>query len=234
MPVVNRIADMTEELAGWRRHLHANPELAFEEHDTSRFVVERLREIGVDDIQQGMAGTGVVALIHGQDGPADSPEHRIALRADMDALPMQEKTGLNHASTREGAMHACGHDGHTTILLGTAKYLAETRNFKGTAVLIFQPAEEFGGGAQVMIQQGLFEKHPVRSVWGLHNSPSLPVGTIGTRTGPSMAAVDDFRIEIQGKGGHAARPQDSIDPIFIGNQIYNALQGIISRSTDPI
>ena len=234
MPVVNRIADMVDELTGWRRHLHANPELAFEEHDTSRFVVERLREIGVDDIQQGMAGTGVVALIHGQDGPADDAQNRIALRADMDALPMQEKTGLNHASTREGAMHACGHDGHTTILLGAAKYLTETRNFKGTAVLIFQPAEEFGGGAQVMIEQGLFKEYPVRSVWGLHNSPALPVGTIGTRTGPSMAAVDDFRIEIQGKGGHAARPQDSIDPIFIGNQIYNALQGIISRSSDPI
>ena len=234
MPVVNRIADMTEQLTRWRRHLHANPELAFKEHDTSRFVVERLREIGVDDIRQGMAGTGVVALIHGQNGPAETVDRRIALRADMDALPMQEKTGVEHASTREGVMHACGHDGHTTILLGAAKYLAETRNFNGTAVLIFQPAEEFGGGAEVMIRQGLFEHFPVRSVWGLHNSPALPLGTIGTRSGPSMAAVDDFRIEIQGKGGHAARPQDSIDPIFIGNQIYNALQGIISRSTDPI
>jgi len=234
MPVVNRIADMAPEMTGWRRHLHANPELAFEEHDTSRFVVERLREIGVDDIKQGMAGTGVVALIHGADGPGAGREDRIPRRADMDALPMDEKTGLDHASTRQGAMHACGHDGHTAILLGTAKYLAETRNFSGTAVLIFQPAEEFGGGAQVMIEQGLFEKYPVRSVWGLHNSPSLPAGTIGTRTGASMAAVDDFRIEIVGKGGHAARPQDSIDPIFIGNQIYGALQGIISRNSDPI
>ncbi len=234
MPVVNRIADMLPEMTGWRRHLHANPELAFEEHATSRFVVERLREIGVDDIHQGMAGTGVVALIHGNGGPAEGADKRIALRADMDALPMDEKTGLDYASARGGAMHACGHDGHTTILLGTAKYLAETRNFTGTAVLIFQPAEEFGGGAQVMIEQGLFKKYPVRSVWGLHNSPSLPAGTIGTRVGPSMAAVDDFRIEIKGRGGHAARPQDSIDPIFIGNQIYNALQGIISRNSDPI
>jgi amidohydrolase len=234
MPVVNRIADLVPELTAWRRHLHANPELAFEEHDTSRFVVERLREIGADEIHQGLGGTGVVALIHGSGGAAKDANGRIALRADMDALPMDEKTGLEHASTKPGRMHACGHDGHTTILLGTAKYLAETRNFSGTAVLIFQPAEEFGGGAKVMIEQGLFRKYPARSVWGLHNSPALPVGTIGTRTGASMAAVDDFRIDIAGRGGHAARPQDTIDPIFVGNQLYLGLQGVISRNADPI
>ncbi|MEM6903539.1 MAG: M20 aminoacylase family protein, partial [Pseudomonadota bacterium] len=234
MPVVNRIADLTDELTGWRRHLHANPEIAFQEHETSKFIAERLSEIGVDEVHQGLAGTGLVALIHGAGGAASSAEDRIALRADIDALPMDEKTGLPHASTKPGAMHACGHDGHTTILLGTAKYLAETRNFTGTAVLIFQPAEENGGGAKVMMDEGLFEQFPVRSVWGLHNSPAIPVGKIATRVGPSMAAVDDFTITISGRGGHAARPHDSIDPIFIGTQLYQSLQGIISRNTNPI
>ncbi|MFK5996677.1 MAG: M20 aminoacylase family protein [Rhodobacterales bacterium] len=229
MPVINSIADNFEEMAKWRQHIHANPELGFECHETAKFVVERLKEFGVDEISEGWAKTGVVAVINGK-GEGGT----IGLRADMDALPMPEMTGLEYASTVEGKMHACGHDGHTTMLLGAAKYLAETRNFSGRVVLIFQPAEEGGGGARVMCDEGLIEKYGITQVFGQHNMPDLPVGEFQTRAGPLMASVDDFEITIFGKGGHAARPNSTVDPIVAGAAMVQSLQTIVSRNIDPI
>lgn len=227
MPVVNRIADFSEEMKGWRRHLHAHPELAFDCHETAAFVVERLKEFGVDEIHEGIATSGVVAIINGQgDGPT------MGLRADMDALPMDEITGLDHASTVDGKMHACGHDGHTTMLLGAAKYLAETRKFSGRVALVFQPAEEDGGGAGVMVEEGVMDRFDVKDIYAIHNVPGVPFGEFYTTPGPIMAAVDSFTIKLQGKGGHGAYPQDTIDPVVAAVAMVNAIQTIVSRNHD--
>lgn len=225
MPVINRIADYTPDMTAWRRHLHTIPELMFECHQTAAFVVERLQEFGITDIHTGIATSGVVAIIEGQgDGPT------IGLRADMDALPMQEETGLPYASTVDGKMHACGHDGHTTMLLGAARYLAETRNFKGRVALIFQPAEENGAGGNVMVQEGILDRFDIAEVYALHNAPGTPVGHFYTAPGPIMAAADTFHIHITGKGGHAAMPHETVDPIVAALGISNAIQTIVSRN----
>ena len=227
MPVVNRIADFAEDMKTWRRYLHQHPELQFDCHKTAAFVVERLKEFGVDEIHEGIATSGLVAIINGQgDGPT------IGLRADMDALPMEETTGLEHASTVKGAMHACGHDGHTTMLLGAARYLAETRKFSGRVALIFQPAEEGGGGAGVMVNEGIMDTFGINEVFGIHNVPGLDVGHFYSKPGPIMAAVDTFHINIQGRGGHGAYPQETADPIVAAVGIVNAIQTIISRNHD--
>jgi hippurate hydrolase len=227
MPVVNRIADFAEDMKTWRRYLHQHPELQFDCHKTAAFVVERLKEFGVDEIHEGIATSGLVAIINGQgDGPT------IGLRADMDALPMEETTGLEHASTVKGAMHACGHDGHTTMLLGAARYLAETRKFSGSVALIFQPAEEGGGGAGVMVDEGIMDTFGINEVFGIHNVPGLDVGHFYSKPGPIMAAVDTFHINIQGRGGHGAYPQETADPIVAAVGIVNAIQTIISRNHD--
>ena len=227
MPVVNRIADFAEDMKTWRRFLHQHPELQFDCHKTAAFVVERLKEFGVDEIHEGIATSGLVAIINGQgDGPT------IGLRADMDALPMEETTGLEHASTVKGAMHACGHDGHTTMLLGAARYLAETRKFSGRVALIFQPAEEGGGGAGVMVEEGIMDTFGINEVFGIHNVPGLDVGHFYSKPGPIMAAVDTFHINIQGRGGHGAYPQETADPIVAAVGIVNAIQTIISRNHD--
>lgn len=225
MPVINRIADYTTDMTAWRRHLHQIPELMFECHQTAAFVVERLRDFGITEIHQGIATTGIVAIIDGQgEGPT------IGLRADMDALPMQEETGLDYASTIDGMMHACGHDGHTTMLLGAARYLAETRNFKGRVALIFQPAEENGGGGEVMVKEGILDRFDIKEVYALHNAPGAPVGHFYTTPGPIMAAADDFDIHITGKGGHGAMPHDTIDPVVAAVSIAQAIQTIVSRN----
>ena len=225
MPVINRIADYTTDMTAWRRHLHTIPELMFECHKTAAFVVERLREFGITEIHEGIATTGIVAIIEGQgDGPT------IGLRADMDALPMQEETGLDYASTIDGIMHACGHDGHTTMLLGAARYLAETRNFRGRVALIFQPAEESGGGGEVMVKEGILDRFDIKEVYALHNAPGIPVGHFYTTPGPIMAAADDFDIHITGKGGHGAMPHETIDPVVAAVSIAQAIQTIVSRN----
>jgi hippurate hydrolase len=228
MPIVNRIADFHAELTGWRRHIHQNPELGFEEFETADFVAARLTEMGLE-IHRGLGGTGVVATIKGNggDGPA------IGLRADMDALPIQEKGTPEHRSKNDGKMHACGHDGHTTMLLGAAKYLSETRNFAGTVHLIFQPAEEGKGGGKKMIEDGLFKLFPVDEVYGMHNRPEMPVGCFGVSAGPVMAARDNWEIAIKGRGAHAAMPHQGVDPVVVGANIVMALQTITSRNTDP-
>lgn len=225
MPVINRIADYTTDMTAWRRHLHTIPELAFDCHETAAFVVERLREFGINEIHEGIATTGIVAIIEGQgDGPT------IGLRADMDALPMQEETGLDYASKYAGKMHACGHDGHTTMLLGAARYLAETRNFKGRVALIFQPAEEHGGGGEVMVQEGILDRFDIKEVYALHNAPGTPVGQFYTTPGPIMAAADSFDIHITGKGGHGAMPHETVDPVVAAVSIAQSIQTIVSRN----
>lgn len=226
MPIVNRIADFAPDMAEWRRHLHRHPELEFDCEKTARFIVARLREFGVDEIHEGIAVTGVVAVIHGH-----APGPAIGLRADMDALPMTEESRVEHASTVPGRMHACGHDGHTTILLGAARYLAETRNFAGRAVLIFQPAEEHGGGAGVMVEEGVLERFGVREIYALHNAPGMEEGAFATSPGPLLAAVDTFEVHITGRGGHAAMPHDAIDPIMPAVTMVQALQTIVSRNS---
>jgi hippurate hydrolase len=221
---------LVPEMTTWRRHLHAHPELGYEEHATSAFVAEKLKEFGVDEVVTGMAKTGVVGVIRGK-----RPGNRaIGLRADMDALPMTELTQAPWASTNPGRMHACGHDGHTTMLLGAARHLCQTRDFAGTVVLIFQPAEEGGGGARVMMNEGLFERFPVEVVYGLHNWPQLPFGTFAMPRSAAMAATDEIRIEIAGRGCHAAMPHNGLDPIVCAAQLVSALQNIISRETDPM
>ena len=229
MPIVNRIAEFHAEMTEWRRDLHAHPELSMQEFRTSAVVQAKLREFGVDEIITGMAEHGVVGVIRG--GPGD---RAIGLRADMDALPIQEETGVPYASVNPGAMHACGHDGHTTMLLGAAKYLAETRNFDGTVYVIFQPAEEFEGGADKMVKDGLFERCPMDQVYGLHNWPQAPAGTFLWRQGPVMAAVGWFEITVTGKGSHGAFPHQGVDSIMVAAQIINALQTIVSRTIEPI
>ena len=225
MPVVNRIADMSAEMTGWRRHLHTIPELGLECHQTAAFVAERLREFGVDELHEGIAKTGIVAVINGQ-GPGPT----IGLRADMDALPITEETGLDYASTHPGKMHACGHDGHTAMLLGAAKYLVETRNFAGRVALIFQPAEEAGGGGEVMVKEGIMDTFEITQVYAIHNSPGKEFGHFFTTSGPIMAAADTFHIHITGKGGHGARPHDCIDPVVAACAIVQAFQTILSRN----
>ncbi len=225
MPVVNRIADYARDMTEWRRHLHRHPELRFDCHETAAFVAERLREFGVDELHEGIATSGVVAVIEGRgEGSV------IGLRADMDALPIEEATGADHASTVPGRMHACGHDGHTTMLLGAARYLAETRNFAGRAVLIFQPAEENGGGAGVMVREGVLDRFGIREVYALHNTPGLAEGHFLTTPGPVMAAVDTFEIHVRGVGGHGAMPHDAVDPIMPAVAIVQAIQTIVSRN----
>ncbi len=225
MPVINRIADYADDLTAWRRHLHQHPELQFDCHQTAAFVVDKLKAFGVDEIHEGIATSGVIAIINGQ-GPGPT----IGLRADMDALPMTETTGAAYASTVPGKMHACGHDGHTTMLLGAARYLAETRNFAGRVALIFQPAEEGGGGAEVMVNEGALDRFDIAQVYALHNSPGTPTGQFWTTPGPIMAAADTFHIDVQGKGGHGAYPQDTRDPVIAAVAIVQAIQTISSRS----
>ena len=225
MPILNRIADYADEMTAWRRHLHENPELGFDCHETAAFVVQRLQEFGVDEIHEGIGQTGVVAIIEGQgDGPT------IGLRADMDALPMQEMTGLEYASNVPGRMHACGHDGHTTMLLGAAKYLAETRNFNGRVALIFQPAEEDGGGGDAMVRDGMMDRFDIGRVFAMHNSPGQDEGVFQTAPGPIMAAVDKFEIHVQGRGGHGAMPHMTADPVVAAVGIVSAIQTISSRN----
>lgn len=225
MPVINRIAAFGAEMTDWRRHLHAHPELGFDCFETARFVADRLRDFGITEIHEGIATTGLVAIIEGQgDGPT------IGLRADMDALPIEEATGLPHASRNPGKMHACGHDGHTTMLLGAAKYLAETRNFRGRVALIFQPAEENGGGAGVMCAEGIMERFSINEVYAIHNTPTHALGHIYTTPGPIMAAVDSFDIHITGQGGHGAYPHECRDPVVAAVAIAQALQTIVSRN----
>ncbi|WP_210527590.1 M20 aminoacylase family protein [Rubellimicrobium arenae] len=229
MPVVNRIAAFAEDMAAWRHAIHRRPELGFDCHETAAFVVARLREFGVDEIHEGIATSGVVALIRGR-----APGGAIGLRADMDALPMDEITGAPYASEVPGRMHACGHDGHTAMLLGAARYLAETRNFAGTAVLLFQPAEELGGGGAEMVRAGVLDRFGVEQVFAMHIAPGVPLGEFATTPGPIMAAVDDFSITLRGKGGHAAYPHDALDPIPAAGALVQALQTIASRNVDPM
>ena len=225
MPVLNRIASYAEDMKAWRRHLHMHPELAFDCHETAAWIVERLREMGVDEIHEGIAKTGVVALIKGQ-----KPGPVIGLRADMDALPIEELTGAPYASTVKGKMHACGHDGHVTMLLGAAKYLAETRNFAGTAALLFQPAEEDGGGGQVMVQEGIMDRFGIGQVYGIHNAPNVPFGHFTTTPGPLMASVDTAFVHITGRGGHGATPHECVDPVVAVVGMVQAVQTIIPRN----
>ena len=227
MPIINRISDFHENMIEWRQDIHSHPELAYQEKRTARKVAELLKEFGVDEIHEGIGGTGVVGVIKNGNGP------KIGLRADMDALPITEANQCSHASTNEGVMHACGHDGHTTMLLGAARYLSETRNFKGEVILIFQPAEEGFAGAKAMIDDGLFERFPVDSIYGMHNMPGLETGSIAVAPGPRMAAADNFEIKINGKGAHAAMPYQSIDPIVCGSAVVQALQSLVSRNADP-
>ncbi|UMA66301.1 M20 family metallopeptidase [Roseivivax marinus] len=229
MPALNRIAAFAPDMTAWRRHLHAHPELGLACHDTAAFVAARLREIGVDEIHEGLAETGVVAVIHGS-----GPGPVTGLRADMDALPILEETGADWASTVPGRMHACGHDGHTAMLLGAARYLAETRAFRGTAVLLFQPAEETIGGGRLMVEGGVMERFGIEEVYAIHTDPVTPLGRFSTRAGPIMAAVDDFEIVLTGQGGHAARPDACIDPIPAALALGQALQTIVSRNADPL
>ncbi|BDW85216.1 M20 aminoacylase family protein [Roseicyclus marinus] len=225
MPILNRIAGLHPQMTEWRRHLHAHPEIGFACHETAAFVAARLREIGVDEIHEGIAETGIVAIIEGR-----GPGPVVGLRADMDALPMEERTGLPHASTIAGRMHACGHDGHTAMLLGAAAYLAETRNFRGKVALIFQPAEEDGGGAGVMVAEGMMERFGIAEVYALHNVPGLELGRVLTTPGPIMAAVDEFTIRIEGRGGHGAMPHETADPIPAAVSMVQAIQTIVSRN----
>jgi hippurate hydrolase len=231
MPVINRVADLADEIAAWRRDFHENPELLFDVHRTSGIVADRLKAFGCDEVATGIGQTGVVAVIKGKRGSSGKV---VGIRADMDALPIAEDTGLPYTSKVPGKMHACGHDGHTAMLLGAAKYLAETRNFDGTAVMIFQPAEEGGGGGDAMVRDGLMERFGVQEVYGLHNMPGIPVGQFALRPGPLMAAADRFDIVIEGKGGHAARPHECVDTLLVACQVVNALQSIAARNVDPL
>ena len=231
MAILNRFSEMFEEISTWRRDLHAHPELRFEEYRTAAFVASKLKEFGVDEIVTDFGGTGVVGVIHGQNNTSG---RSIGFRADMDALPIQEVNDLPHASTIPGKMHACGHDGHTSMLLGAAKYLAETRNFDGKIVLAFQPAEEGGGGARAMIDAGLMDKWNVEEIYGMHNMPGLPIGEFAVRTGPQMASPDKFEIIVHGKGGHGAMPHKSVDSTLVAAQIVVALQSIASRNINPL
>jgi amidohydrolase len=232
MPIVNRVADLQGEIAGWRRYLHANPELLYDVHGTAATVAEKLTAFGCDEVVSGIGRTGVVAVIKGN--RPGGARKVIGLRADMDALPIEEAGDLPYKSGTPGKMHACGHDGHTAMLLGAARYLAETRNFAGTAVMIFQPAEEGGAGGEAMVKDGLMERFAIDEVYGMHNAPGLPVGEFAIRTGPIMASTDNITVEIEGAGCHAAQPHLGIDPIVVGAHIVTGLQTIVSRNVDPL
>ncbi len=227
MPIINRIAAFHDEMTAWRRDLHAHPETAFQEHRTSDYVAKKLTEFGIE-IDRGLAGTGVVGTLRRGNGPV------IGVRADMDALHVHEANGFGHKSQNDGKMHACGHDGHTTMLLGAARYLAEAGRFSGTVHFIFQPAEETEGGGRKMIEDGLFKKFPVQAVYGMHNWPGTAVGRFAVKAGPMLAATDTFEIIVTGKGGHAAMPHTVIDPIVTAANIVTALQTIASRNTHPV
>ncbi|MDH3264211.1 MAG: M20 family metallopeptidase [Paracoccaceae bacterium] len=230
MPVKNRIAEMQPQIAAWRRDFHENPELLFDTHRTAKIVAEKLREFGCDEVVEGIGRTGVVGVIRGK---ADSKGRVVGLRADMDALPIMEATGAPHASKVPGKMHACGHDGHTAMLLGAARYLAETRNFDGTAVVIFQPAEEGGGGGAEMVKDGMMERWGIQEVYGMHNMPGLPLGQFAIRPGAFFAATDQFEIVVEGKGGHAAKPHETVDTTVLTSHLVLALQTIAARNVDP-
>jgi amidohydrolase len=234
MAIVDRIAEFQPDVAAWRQDIHAHPELLYDVHRTADFVAQRLREFGCDEVVTGMGQTGVVGVIRGKKPAGDGGMKAVGLRADMDALPLEEITNLPYRSRNPGKMHACGHDGHTAMLLGAARYLAETRNFAGDAIMIFQPAEEGGAGAAAMIKDGLMERFNIGQVYGMHNTPGLPLGQFAIRSGSFMAATNQIYITIEGVGGHAARPHKSIDPVLIGSQLVVALQSIVSRSLDPL
>jgi amidohydrolase len=230
MPIVNRVADLHQEITAWRRDIHAHPELQYDVHRTAGSVADKLKSFGCDEVVPGIGRTGVVGVIRGR-----KPGNKVVgLRADMDALPLAEETNLPYQSTVPGKMHACGHDGHTAMLLGAAKYLAETRNFAGTAVVIFQPAEEGGGGGLAMVKDGLITRFGIDEVFGMHNYPGIPLGEFAIRPGAMMAAADHIEIALEGKGGHAARPHLAVDTVLVGAQIINALQSIVSRNVDPL
>ncbi len=230
MPIKNRLAEMQDEITAWRRDFHENPELMYDTHRTAGIVAEKLREFGCDEVVEGIGRTGVVGVIKGR----TDTDRVVGLRADMDALPIFEATGLPYASKTVGKMHACGHDGHTAMLLGAAKYLAETRNFGGSVAVIFQPAEEGGAGGKAMVDDGLIERFRIQEVYGMHNSPGLPAGAFAIKPGPFYAATDQFTIKVTGKGGHAAKPHVTIDPTVISCHIVLALQTIVSRNADPL
>jgi hippurate hydrolase len=230
MPIKNRFADLLPEIAAWRQDIHAHPEILFETHRTAGLVADKLRAFGCDEVVTGLGRTGVVGVIKGRNTGSG---RTVGLRADMDALPIAEETGLEYASTTPGAMHACGHDGHTAMLLGATKYLAETRNFDGTCVVIFQPAEEGGGGGREMVEDGLMDRFSIDEVYGMHNWPGQPLGAFAIRPGPFFAATDQFELVIRGRGGHAAKPHEVIDPTVAASQVVLALQTIASRNADP-
>ncbi|MBR1192514.1 M20 aminoacylase family protein [Bradyrhizobium sp. AUGA SZCCT0160] len=232
MPIVNRIAALSDEMAAWRHDFHENPELLYEVHRTAGIVADRLREFGCDEVVTGIGRTGVVGVIRGRKSTSGKT---IGLRADMDALPIEETSDVPYASKIPGKMHACGHDGHTAMLLGAAKYLAETRNFDGTAVVIFQPAEEGGAGGKAMVDDGLMTRWGIQEVYGLHNMPGLPEGHFHTTPGAMLASADKIEITVHGKGGHAGSgPHNAVDSVLVGSQIVNALQSIVSRNVDPL
>ncbi len=230
MPIVNRIAALHGEITAWRRDMHAHPELLYDVQQTAASVAEKLKSFGCDAVVPGIGRTGVVGVIKGR----KAGNKVVGMRADMDALPLEEETGLPYKSTVPGKMHACGHDGHTAMLLGAAKYLAETRNFAGTAVVIFQPAEEGGAGGEAMVKDGLMTRFGIHEVYGMHNYPGLPVGEFAIRPGAIMASADHIAIDLEGKGGHAARPHTAVDTILVGCQIINQLQSIVARNVDPL
>ncbi|MFC3208928.1 M20 aminoacylase family protein [Aquamicrobium soli] len=231
MPVKNRFSELLPEIIAWRRDLHAHPEILFDTHRTAGLVAARLREFGCDEVVEGIGRTGVVGLIVGRNSNSG---RTVGLRADMDALPIHETTGLEYASKTPGAMHACGHDGHTAMLLGAAKYLAETRNFNGTVAVIFQPAEENGGGGREMIEDGMMQRFGIQEVYGMHNWPGMPPGQFAIRSGPFFAATDLFSIDVAGRGGHAANPHETIDATVVASHLVTALQSIASRNVDPV
>ncbi|MEL6840104.1 MAG: M20 aminoacylase family protein [Pseudomonadota bacterium] len=231
MPVKNRFAELLPEITAWRRDLHENPELLFDTHRTAAVVTEKLKEFGCDEIVTGIGRTGVVGVINGK---TDTSGKVIGLRADMDALPIHEQTDVPYKSKTAGAMHACGHDGHTAMLLGAAKYLAETRNFDGKVVVIFQPAEEGGGGGKEMCDDGMMDRWNIQEVYGMHNWPGMPAGQFAIRSGAFFAAADQFEIELEGKGGHAAKPQETIDTTVVASHVVLALQTIASRNANPV
>lgn len=233
MPVLNRIADFHADITAWRHDLHAHPELGYDVHRTAASVVEKLKAFGVDEVIPGIGRTGVVGVIKGR-LPGKGGRQVIGLRADMDALPIVEANDVPYKSTVPGKMHACGHDGHTAMLLGAARYLAETRNFAGTAIVIFQPAEEGGGGGRAMVQDGMMDRFGIQEVYGMHNYPGIPLGQFALRAGPMMASADRLSITIEGVGGHAARPHFAVDTVLVGAQIVNQIQSIVARNVDPL
>ena len=230
MPIKNRFAELLPEITEWRRDLHENPEILYETHRTSGIVAEKLRAFGCDDVVEGLGRTGVVGVIRGKQTASGKV---IGLRADMDALPIHEQTGKAYASKTDGAMHACGHDGHTAMLLGAAKYLSETRNFDGTVIVIFQPAEEGGGGGREMCEDGLMERFGIQEVYGMHNWPGIPLGQFAIRPGAFFASTDQFEITVEGRGGHAAKPHETVDSTLVASHVVLALQSIASRNADP-